>query len=270
MQKASYALLALPLLLLGSFAKAQTAGTITFTANQTTATGSLTPVLTWSTSPVASSCAASGGWSGTKFASGSETLATITASKSYTLTCSWGGGTATVNWTAPTLNTDGSALTDLAGFKVVYGTSATSLNQTKTVSDARATNTTLPALGAGTWYFAVRAFNAAQVESANSSVGQKTITAATAAKTVNITINAAPPPPPPPPATTLKTTGTRVYDVQWVNSARVLGKQVGTIALGKPCDGTYQVGERYRVNRADVKFTATSRSTSVVARCAKS
>jgi len=30
------------------------------------------------------------------------------------------------------------------------------------------------------------------------------------------------------------------------------------------------VGERYRVNRADVKFTATSRSTSVVARCAKS
>src|SRR6185436_12613893 len=144
MQKASYALLALPLLLLGSFAKAQTAGTITFTANRTSATGSLTPVLTWSTSPVASSCLASGAWSGTKFASGSETLAAITSSKSYTLTCTWSSGTATVNWTAPTTNTDGSALTNLTGFKVVYGNSSTSLNQTQMVNNPAARSAVLP------------------------------------------------------------------------------------------------------------------------------
>src|ERR1044072_5955990 len=100
MQKVSNALLALPLLLLGTLAQAQTAGTINFTANKTSATGSLTPVLTWSTSPVAPSCSASGAWSGTKFASGSETLAAITASKSYTLTCAWGNGTAKISWTA--------------------------------------------------------------------------------------------------------------------------------------------------------------------------
>src|SRR5678815_2204382 len=85
MHRLSNAFRALPLLLLGTFAHAQTAGTITFTANKTSATGSLTPVLTWSTTPVASSCTASGAWSGTKFASGSQTLATITTSKSYTV-----------------------------------------------------------------------------------------------------------------------------------------------------------------------------------------
>jgi len=266
MQKLTYALLTLSLALLGSVAQAQTAGTINFTANQTTATGSLTPVLTWSTSPVASSCTASGAWSGTKFASGSETLPTITASKSYTLTCSWGGGSATVNWTAPTTNTNGTPLTNLAGFKVLFGTSASALNQSQMVNDPRATSKTLSSLGAGTWYFAVRAVNSNQVESDSSNVGQKTINAATAAKTVNITINAAPPPP----TTSLKTTGTRVFDVVSQNGGRTLGVQVGTIALGKPCDSTYKVGERYRVNRADVKFTKTSRSSSVVARCATS
>lgn len=266
MKKVSYTVLALSLL--GGFAHAQTAGTINFTANQTTATGSLTPVLTWSTTPVASSCTASGAWSGTKFASGSESLATITASKSYTLTCTWGGGTATVNWVAPTTNTNGTVLRDLAGFKVLFGNSASNLNQTKTVNGATVTSTTITALGAGTWYFSVRAFNNAQMESDNSNVAQKTITGANAAKTVNITINAAPTPPPP--SGTLKTTGTRVYDVIRQNDVRVLGQQVGTIATGKPCDSTYQVGERYRVNRADVTFSKTSRSNSVVARCARS
>jgi len=175
MQKPTYVLLTLSLALLGSVAQAQTAGTINFTANQTTATGSLTPVLTWSTSPVASSCTASGAWSGTKFASGSETLPTITASKSYTLTCSWGGGSATVNWTAPTTNTNGTPLTDLAGFKVLFGTSASALNQSQMVNDPRATSKTLSSLGAGTWYFAVTAYTSDGVESDLSNLGSKTI-----------------------------------------------------------------------------------------------
>jgi hypothetical protein len=268
MKNLSHAVLALSLLLLGNFARAQTAGTITFTANQTSATGSLTPVLTWSTSPVASGCTASGDWSGSKFASGSETLATITSNKSYTLTCTWAGGTATVSWTAPTTNTNGTALTNLAGFKVLFGNSASNLNQSKMVNDPRATSTTVSALGAGTWYFAVRAVNTAQLESDNSNVAQKTIASASAARTVAITVNPAPPPPPPP-STSLKTTGTRVYDVLWQNGTRVLGQQVGTIARGKPCDSTYKVGtDRYRVNRNDVSFSAPSRSNSVVARCA--
>src|SRR5262245_39192746 len=34
----------------------------------------------------------------------------------------------TVTWTAPTLNTDGSALTDIAGYRVLYGTSPANLS----------------------------------------------------------------------------------------------------------------------------------------------
>lgn len=273
MHKVSYALFALPLMLLASMAQAQTAGTINLSANQTTATGSLTPVLTWSTTPVATSCTASGGWSGTKFASGSETLATITANTSYTLTCTWGGGSATIGWTAPSQNTDGTSLTNLTGYKVMFGNSSTALSSVQAVNDPKATSATVAALASGTWYFAVRAVNASGVESANSSVVSKTITSASAAKTVAITINAATPPPPPPPTTTLKTTSTRVYEVVFVNSVRSRGQQVGTIAIGKPCDPTYQLqsgSSYYAVNKADVKFSKTAASTHVIARCAKS
>src|SRR5262245_54996315 len=129
MHNVSKAIPALSLLLLATLAQAQTAGTVSLSANRTSAQGSLTPVLTWSTSPVASSCRASGGWSGTKFASGTETLPTITTSQTYTLTCSWNGGaSATVNWSAPTTNTDGSRITNLTGYKVVFGTSSSALN----------------------------------------------------------------------------------------------------------------------------------------------
>jgi hypothetical protein len=266
MHKISRALAALPLLLLGSFAQAQTAGTITFTANRTSSTSGFAPVLTWSTSPVASSCTASGAWSGTKFASGSETLPTITSSKSYTLTCSWGSGTATVRWTAPTRNSDGTTLTDLAGFKVLYGTSASALTNTKTINDKAATSTSIGSLGQGTWYFTMRAVNSRGVESDNAAIQQKTIAGASAAKTVNITISGSSGGG----TTSLKTISTRVYDVIWDSAAgaRKRGREVGTIALNKPCDANYPVAPAfYGVNKSDVRLTVTPRSNRVIVRC---
>ena len=260
MRNFSYALLALFLILSATAANAQTAGTITFTANPTSGTGSVVPKLTWSTSPVASSCTASGGWSGTKFASGTETLATITSNKTYTLTCSWGNGTATINWTKPTTNTDGSPLTNLAGYKVLYGTSASALTNVKQINDPAATSTTIPALQTGTWYFSVRAFNTSQVESDNSNTAQKTITSASAAK--NLTISVAS-------ATTLKTTSTGVYDVLYQDGGRVLGRLVGSVPLGTNCNGKYPVNTNYfPVPTTKVSFSMTPRSGSVVARCA--
>ena len=99
-------------LLLAGLAQAQTAGVVSLSATPTSGTGSVTPRLTWSTNPVATSCTASGGWSGTKAASGAQTLTAINANTNYTLTCTWGTGSATVNWTAPTTNTNGSACAD--------------------------------------------------------------------------------------------------------------------------------------------------------------
>jgi hypothetical protein len=264
MHRFTNAFRALPLLLLAAFAQAQTAGTVTFTANKTSSTTSFAPVLTWSTSPVASSCAASGAWSGTKFASGSQTLATITSSKSYTLTCAWGNGNATINWVAPTQNTDNSALTNLKGFKVVYGTSATNLNLSQSVSDPAARSMTIAALGSGTWYFAVRAVNTSNVESDNSTVVSRTISAATAAKTVNITISSTP-------TTTWKTISRRVYDVVIRDGVYAVGRQVGTAPLGTPCQTHYKVAaDYYKVDASYVTRTLTPRSNTMIARCAKS
>jgi len=261
MQKLSWSLLAVPLLLLAAQTQAQTAGTITFTANKTTAAGSLTPVLTWKTTPVATSCVASGGWSGTKFASGSETVAKITANKTYTLTCTWGNGTANLKWTAPTKNSNGSALTDLAGYKIVYGTSSSSLNNSKSITDPKATGTSIGSLAKGTWYFAVRAVKSKKAESGNSNVASRTITGVSAAKSLAITITPALP--------AYYSTSTRVYDILFQNGGRVLGVEVGRVALGVKCNTNYPVPTGYYpIPRETVTFTRTARSSTVVTRCA--
>jgi hypothetical protein len=190
------------------------------------------------------------------------------------LTCSWGNGLATLAWATPTQNTDGSTLTNLSAFKVLFGTSASALSQTAMVNNPQATGTTVPALASGTWYFAVRAVTSQQLESANSNVVSKTISAASAAQTVNVTVTAGspPPPPPPPPTLKLKTIAKRAYDVLTSSDGtRRVGRQVGTIALGKPCGATYKVGaDYYRVNKDYVTITVTPRSTYVVVRCAMS
>jgi hypothetical protein len=261
MRNLSYALLALTLILAATVANAQTAGTITFTANPTSGTGSVVPRLSWSTSPVASSCTASGGWSGTKFASGTETLAAITSNRTYYLTCTWGNGTATINWTRPSTNTDGSPLTNLAGYNVLYGTSASALTNVRQINNPATTSTTISALQTGTWYFSVRAFNTSQVESNNSNTAQKTISSASAAR--SLTINVAS-------ATTLRTTSTSVYDVLFqTGGPPALGRVVGTVPLGTTCNSKFPVNTNYfPVSTTRVSFSNTPRSASVVARCA--
>ena len=154
---------------------AQTAGVVTLNANATSATGSMTPVLTWSTSPVATSCTASGGWSGAKAASGTQTLPSISVTTNYTLTCSWGDGSARVSWVAPATNTDGSALNNLQGFRVYYGNSASTMTRNTTINDVTARAATISSLAAGTWYFAVRAVNVGGTQSDVSNVASKTI-----------------------------------------------------------------------------------------------
>jgi hypothetical protein len=83
-------------------------------------------------------------------------------------------GTATLVWTAPTQNTDGTPLTNLAGYHVHYGTDA-SLADTIDVGDPTATTYVVDGLSAGTYYFAVSAYNSFGVEGARSNVASKTL-----------------------------------------------------------------------------------------------
>jgi len=84
-------------------------------------------------------------------------------------------GSAQVSWTAPTTNTDGSTLADLASYKVMYGRAADTLDQVAEVSNPGLTSYTVGNLSQGTWYFGVVAVNNAGVESDISNVASKTI-----------------------------------------------------------------------------------------------
>lgn len=83
-------------------------------------------------------------------------------------------GTATLEWTAPTENSDGSALTDLAGYKVHYGASSGSYSQT--IEAGNVTTYQVTGLPEGfTYYFVVTAYNQARVEGEPSNEASKTI-----------------------------------------------------------------------------------------------
>jgi len=69
------------------------APTVTLTANPTSVSVNGVSTLTW-TSTNATSCTASGGWSGTKATSGTESTGALSNSQSYTLTCTGAGGSA--------------------------------------------------------------------------------------------------------------------------------------------------------------------------------
>jgi hypothetical protein len=83
--------------------------TIAITAAPTTITAGQSSILTWS-STNATSCVASGAWSGTQATSGTQSVSpTATGTSTYTLTCNGSGGsidasaTLTVNAAAPTV-----------------------------------------------------------------------------------------------------------------------------------------------------------------------
>jgi hypothetical protein len=84
-------------------------------------------------------------------------------------------GSATLTWTAPTQNTDGSPLTNLAGYKILYGTSPGSLTNVITINNPGLTTYVIDNLPAGTWYFGMRAVNSQSVESATTNIVSKTI-----------------------------------------------------------------------------------------------
>jgi len=79
-------------------------------------------------------------------------------------------GSATVDWTPPSANTNGTKLTDLAGFRIYYGTSQGNLSQMVQVASATKTSTTISSLAAGVWYFSGVAYTTAGTESARSNI----------------------------------------------------------------------------------------------------
>ena len=157
------------------------------------ATGS---AATQSTAP-AQSASGSGGTSASAASagtgSGSSTSAASTGSGSSTSTASTGSGSTssssssstppkktsdsvTINWTPPTENTNGSPLTNLAGYDIHYGTSSGSLTKKISISNPGIATYVVSNLAAGKYYFAVAAVNSSGTESPLSAQVSATVT----------------------------------------------------------------------------------------------
>lgn len=148
----------------GSTASTSSSASSTGPTSSSSASSSTTSSSTTSSSTTSSSTTGS-----------SSTGTSSSGSGSSTGSSSANNGTATLSWTAPTTNSDGSALTDLAGYRIHYGTSADSLNNEITVSSASEVSYQVTSLAVGTWYFAVTSYTTSGLESSQSSVVSKTI-----------------------------------------------------------------------------------------------
>lgn len=152
---------------------------------------------------------------------------------------------ATVSWTHDGLNT--------TGYKVMYGTSATSLTNVASIDSptARATEIVLPA--AGRWYFAVKAVNGA-VESPSSPV------------VAYDDPGTAPPPATPASPTSPAVIGRVVFQIIQ-QSDRLVFLPVGTVSTAVACKSEFPVGEYHVVPRAAVTWYGTVQPLVVVTRC---
>jgi len=84
-------------------------------------------------------------------------------------------GAATLEWLAPDTATDGSTLTNLAGYRIYYGTDVTRLTKRIDVSNPGVVSYVIEGLAPATYYFAVTAIDAHGSESARSNAGRKEI-----------------------------------------------------------------------------------------------
>lgn len=74
----------------------------------------------------------------------------------------------TLSWQPPTENTDGSALTDLSGYVINYGTQSGDYTSSITLTNPGLTTYVVDNLAAGTYYFSITATASDGSESAPS------------------------------------------------------------------------------------------------------
>jgi hypothetical protein len=152
---------------------------------------------------------------------------------------------ATLSWVAPTLRTDGSPLTNLAKYRIYYGTDASNPDKNIEVLVPKTshafTNLT------GVTYFYVTAIDSAGLESERAGPVSNVVKTGPAAPSQ------------------LKVTFPTAYTVvKRVDGFVML--PVGTISVGTVC-GTQRVNDYYVVPRASVTWSGSVKPDVVVAQC---
>lgn len=170
-------------------------------------------------------------------------------------------GEARVSWSAPTQRVDGTALTNLAGYRLLWGAAPRTYTSEVLVNNPATLTYTVTDLGPGTVYFAVTAFDATGLESAYSAEVSKEFVEAPVA------------PPVPPDAVVTGTTGSPqpVY-VILQGGGNITLVPVGTVPAGTPCDGAQAVRDAngvtaFPVPESSVEWAGTARRSVVLAQC---
>jgi len=84
-------------------------------------------------------------------------------------------GSVTLNWTPPTENEDGTPLTDLAGYRIYWGTTPGVYPNSVTLNNPGLTSYVVDNLVPGTYQFVATSFNSAGTESAYSNPATRTV-----------------------------------------------------------------------------------------------
>ncbi len=84
-------------------------------------------------------------------------------------------GSATLSWTPPTRNEDGSLLTDLAGYRIYWGPSSGDYPNSETINNPGITTYVVEGLAPGNYEFVSTSFNSSGVESRRSNPAAKRI-----------------------------------------------------------------------------------------------
>lgn len=84
-------------------------------------------------------------------------------------------GSFTLNWMPPTERSDGSVLSNLAGYKIYWGTARGDYPNSVTISNPGVSSYMIEQLAPGTYYLVMTAFDTAGLESAQSGVATKTV-----------------------------------------------------------------------------------------------
>ena len=119
-------------------------------------------------------CGGGGGGSSAGAAATSQAASGV-ASNTTTVAPPTASGGVTLNWTPPTENTDGSPLTNLAGYNIHYGTASGDYSQTVSVSNPGLATYVVDNLGPGTYYFSIGAVSSSGAESPLSSEVSMTV-----------------------------------------------------------------------------------------------